>query len=194
MIYFHFIPILVITFILRVPAYVITLMKRDVCANPGCSGWIFKDCSFQQLYTRIDAIDASDHQTLSYTLASIFAPDIDANVVSDDQNDDLTQAWYSANSAIFRDKGQCVKEFMLNWVCDKYITDTSLKDLNTLLDILPSIFVQILPGGSVEAWIVKQGLKKAMQTDVSISNQLIYSVAKIVKMSDVVFLYNVGNC
>ncbi|CAG8596649.1 6510_t:CDS:2, partial [Scutellospora calospora] len=175
----------------------ILLEKREVCANPGCHGLIFKDCSYRELYTKINAIDASDHKALSDALASMFAPDIDNKVTSENQDNELTQAWYSANSAIFKSNSQCVKEFMLTWICEKYIQKSSLDSLNELLNKLPSIFAKALPGGStgsITAWVVKQALKQAMKKDVSITQKLINSAANIVEMGDVTFLYNVGNC
>jgi hypothetical protein len=101
---------------------------------------------------------------------------------------------YSANSAIFRSNAQCVKENMLNWVCDKYLKKSSLEDLNTLLDILPGLFADLLPGESVVAWVVRQALEKAMEKEVSITEKLINSAANIVEIGDVAYLYNVGNC
>ncbi|CAG8699640.1 14980_t:CDS:2, partial [Funneliformis caledonium] len=172
----------------------ILLEKREVCANPGCYGWIWKDCSYKDLYATINAIDASDYQALSDNLASMFAPDIDRKITSEDQVDSLTDAWYHANSAIFNDKGQCVKEYMLTWICDKYQKKSSLEALKKLLDRLPSILKELIPKEPVTAWVVKQALRLAIKKDISLTENLLNSVADIVGMSDVAFLYNVGNC
>ncbi|GBB88269.1 hypothetical protein RclHR1_14800004 [Rhizophagus clarus] len=190
---------LIILFIFGASAFVINntsilVAKRQVCANPGCYGLFYKDCSYEQLYTKINAIDASNHKALSDALASMFAPDIYDKVTSEITESDLTSAWYSANSAIFRSNAQCVKENMLNWICDKYQTRTSLEDLNALLDTLPELFADILPEEPVIAWVVKQALEQAMEKEVSITRELINSAANIVGISDVAFLYNVGNC
>ncbi|CAG8507901.1 1826_t:CDS:2 [Paraglomus occultum] len=166
-------------------------IRNDICANPGCCG---QDCSYQGLYELIYDIDVSDPKALSDVLASLFAPALNKQVTSKTEVSKLTYAWYSANSAIFRDNPQCVKEFMLAWICDKYDTCTSVEPLKTLLDKLPGLFANLLPDDIVTAWTVKKALQEAMKMDASVAESLIASAAELVRLSDVDFLYDIGKC